>query len=296
MRAINKAFAIAAIATAVLPGQDQPAQGTPAGNSYQYELTGGFSMSTTDTNPDIEQNTLFVGGTYHFAPVALMSHPWNEAAFLEHSMFATAGLQYFDLDLAGFEADGITYGLGYRYAAKDTKIAGEINFQTGTLDGDLGVDVDVTTVNLNAGYWLKDNLIVGVDFALDEIDPDGGGKFEETRYGVFGKFVHPLDEGRAINAEAHIGTASVDTGANDDDNFEVRLEGDFYFNPQTSVGAVLEFSSGDAVSEEGESFGVRGSRWFSPKVGVRAEYTMFWASDSAGADVNEFAIFVDMRF
>lgn len=287
MGAWIRTVAVSVIAAATAVAQDAPGQR----QNYQIELTGGFTTLDTDGGgPEINQ--LIAEGTYHLAPVALQNHPWNEAAFLEHSMFVTAGLRFVELEIGPADADGIVFGAGFRYADKKTPVAAEINFRTGTLDGDFG-DIDTTNVDLSAGYWLMSNAIVGIDYAMEELDPDGAGSFEETRIGVFGKIVHDLGDKRAVNLEAHIGQATIDAGT-EEDNLEFRVEGDFYFTPLYSAGLLLQFSSGDAVSDEGTTIGVRGSAWITPNVGIRAELTTFSASDSAGNDQDEIGIFVDV--
>jgi hypothetical protein len=297
MDARTKAAAIAAItfATIAMLAQNTSAQNGSAQESYQTEVTGGYTWLESDTNPDIELTEAVIEGTYNFQPVSLKGHPWNEAAFLEHSMQAMVRLSYFDFEVGSASSDGLLYGGGYRYAAKDSPVAADVRFQTGTLDGS-GIDVDVTFLDASVGYWVKPNAIVGLAFALDELDPDGTFKIEETTVAAFGKIVHKLDDQRAVNAEARLGWTSVDTGTTDDDNFVLTLEGDYYFTPQYSAGAMLDVSVGDAESDEGTTLGVRGSAWFTPQVGVQVEYSRFWANDSQGADEDAVGLFLSVRF
>src|SRR5262245_1008081 len=119
---------------------------------YQFELIGGWSRSETDTSPDIETNQYALAGVYHLKPVALADHPWNEAAFLEHSTSASAGVNYTTFEIGPFDADGPLFAAGFNFAEKETPFAAALNFSIGTLDGDGGIDIDLTNVNGSIGY------------------------------------------------------------------------------------------------------------------------------------------------
>lgn len=293
MGARNKGAAIAVVAVVAVW---MLAQGASAQESYQFEVTGGYTWFESDTNPDVEFNEALVEGTYNFKPVMLKDHPWNEAAFLEHSMQAMLNLSYSEFEVGSADADGLVYGAGFRYAEEDSPIAAEVRYRTGTLDGDFGIDVDVTSLEASAGYWLQPNAIVGLVFTLDQLDPDGSFKLEQTGIAAFGKIVHKLDTERAVNGEARVGWVSVDTGTDDDDNFEITLLGDYYFTPQYSVGALVDVSVGSADTEEGTTLGARASAWFTPQVGFRVQYSKFWASDSNGDDEDTLGLFLSVRF
>ena len=297
-KGLNATAVIAAITIAAMAmlAQDALAQNASALESYQTEITGGYTWLKIDTSPDIELSEALIEGTYNFQPVSLKGHPWNEAAFLEHTMQAMVALRYTDFEISTFDADGLLYGGGFRYADKDTPVAADVRFRTGTLDGDLGFDVDVTFIDASVGYWVMPNAIAGLSFTFDELDPDGTFRIKETSIGAFGKIVHKIDDERAVNAEARLGWTSVDAGTDDDDNFELTLAGDYYFTPQYSAGVLLDVSVGSAESIEGTTLGVRGSAWFSPQVGVRVEYSRFWASDSQGADADAVGVFLSVRF
>jgi hypothetical protein len=286
---------ILAVATATIPLAEVCAQGTP--QSYQFELMGGFSLTSIDFSPsDLDITEIGVGGTYYFNPVSLESHPWNEAAFLEHSKGVMLGLGFTDFELGPFNADGPSIGAGFLYADKEKPIAAQINVSFGTLEGDMGVDIDLVNIGGWAGYWLQQNALVGIEIDYDELDGSGAFTMEELFFGGFGKIVYDLEEGRAINAEARVGLNNVDNGAGDDTNVVIGLEGDFYFTPQYSAGALLNFSFGDSVVDEGVTLGVRGTAWFNQHISVSAEYATYSASDNLGADQDEFGIFVTARF
>lgn len=273
------------------------AQGGAQFTSFQIEATGGWSGTSTDTSPDSDLNEFFVGGTYHLKPVMLADHPWNEAAFLEHSTFVQAGVSFANLDIGNFSADGPLFRIGGTYADKDKPVAAQLNLQIGTLDGDSGVDVDLWTLNGRVGYWLQPNAIVGAQLTLDDTEIGSNVDVDKLSFGAFGKIVHALGEGRSINGEAHLDFVSVDDQVSEDDNIEFGVAADYYFTKQYSVGALVNFSFGDVAAEEGITLGLRGTAWITPQVSVNAAFSTFMADDDTfGADQDTFTLFVTARF
>ena len=290
MSARNTAALVAAIAAGPLAAQDGARL-----QKFQFELIGGWARSETDTTPEIEINNYALAGVYHLKPVALADHPWSEAAFLEHSSAVSAGVNYADFEIGAFSADGPLFAAGFNFADKETPIAAALNFSIGTLEGDAGVDIDLTNVNGSIGYWVRPNAILGVDVGQEEIEAGGLLEVEEFRYGIFGKIVHDLGEGRAVNAEARVGMTTVDDTISEEDNVDAGFATDFYFTRQFSVGALVEFAFGDADTEEGTTLGVRGSAWLSPQAALNVEYTTFMA-DSNGNDEDTLAVGFNLRF
>jgi hypothetical protein len=291
-KGIVAGFVVAAT-TAQLAAQQGGAQFT----SFQIEATGGWSTTSTDTSPDADLNEFFVLGTYHLKPVMLADHPWNEAAFLEHSTFVQAGLSFAELEVGNFSADGPLFRVGGTYAEKDKPIAAQLNLQFGTLDGDSGTDVDRMSFDGRVGYWLMPNAIVGAELALDDTEIGSSVDVDKMSFGAFGKIVHPLGEGRSVNGEAHLALVSVDDGVSDDTNVEFGVAADYYFTKQYSVGALVNLSFGDVASEEGITLGLRGTAWITPRVSVNAAFSTFMADDDTfGADQDFFTLFVTARF
>jgi hypothetical protein len=168
--------------------------------------------------------------------------------------------------------------------------------EIGTLDGDGGVDIDRMAVNGRCGYWLQPNAIVGGQITFDQTEIGSSVDVDTLSIGAFGKIVHSLGEGRSVNAEAHLDLVSVDDGASDEDNVEFGVAGDFYFTKQYSVGAFVDLSFGDAVSEEGTTLGLRGTAWITPQWSVSASLSTFMADSNAGEDEDFFTVFFTGRF
>jgi len=283
-----------ALAAAIVAGP-LTAQGGGRLDRFQFELIGGWASSTTDTNPDIEIDNYVLAVVYHLKPVSLANHPWNEAAFLEHSTSVNLGVNYSDFEVGAFSADGPLFAAGFNFADKETPFAASLNLSLGTLDGDAGIDIDLSNVNGSIGYWVAPHALVGVSVGLEEIEANSLLEIEEIDYGVFGKIVHDLGEGRAVNAEVRAGMATVDDSVSEEDNYEAGFATDFYFSPQFSLGALVNFSFGDADTEEGTTLGVRASAWFSPQGALSVAYTTFMADDNDN-DEDTFAVYVNLRF
>ncbi len=281
---------------ALAMGALSPALAAQDPDLFQYEILSGWRSTTTDTNPDIDVNTLFVEGRYFFDAVSVGAHPRTEAAFLERAMYVAADIDYTRFEIGGFDADGPTVGAEFRYAKPDEQIAATAGFEYGSLSGDGGVDVDQWLIHGDLGYWLEDDMIIGGRFSREETEAGGLLNITETVFGAFGKVVRDIGDNRAINVEAHAQFVHVDPGSTDDVNFEIGAEGDFYFTPEYSGGAILNLSLGGADLRAGVTVGVRGAAWVTPTIAVNAELTHFEASDSNGADEDMFSVFGTFRF
>lgn len=268
-----------------------------ADEQYQWEVGLSYQTVTTDADPEAEWTTIAADGTYHvLGPVALADHPWEEAAFLEHSSFVSATLGMATLEWGPIDADGLTYGVAGRYAQPDVPVAVDLSLAwTSVEDDDFDFENDLFTWDLRAGYWIMPNLIAGLGYTATSLD-DGSDETTDTEPYVWGKWVHGLNAELDLNVEAELGR--IDYDATDDKNLALVANGDVYFRKQYGVGLLLGNEVGDAESEEGRTVGIRGSAWFTPNIGVRAQYAMFAAAndDEGGVDSDTVGLEVVGRF
>jgi hypothetical protein len=191
--------------------------------------------------------------------------------------------------------------VGGRYAAPDTPVtvAAEVGY-TKIEDSDVDVEMKATAFMLEAGYYIQPNLLAGARYVGIRSDFDILGAsldVDGDAFSLFGKYLHDLGNSRFANLDFEIGRASTDNGTTDADNTFVAVAGDYYFSPQYGLGPVLSYSSGDDDSTEGFEYGVRGSAWFTPQFGVRAEVTQFVAKDDdVGEDNTLFTLEGVVRF
>jgi hypothetical protein len=272
-----------------------------AADHYQIEGALGYSHSDSDDTDNSTSDTVYASGTYYFAPVALDGRPWEETAFLDrHSeIHALAGWVTGDSDT--LELDGPTVRIGGRYAAQDTPVtvAAEVGY-TKIEDGDVDVELKTTDFMLEAGYYIQPNLLAGARYVGIRSKLDGLGTsldFDGDAFSLFGKYLHDFGNSQFANVDLEVGRASTDDGTTDGDNTFVAVAGDYYFSPQYGIGPVLSNLSGDDDATEGFEYGVRGSAWFTPQFGVRAEVTQFVAKDEdVGEDNTLFTVEGVVRF
>jgi hypothetical protein len=248
-----------------------------AADEYQWEAGLGVSQTTSDDSVDTKATAISAFGEYHLAPVKLADHPWEEAAFLEHSTFVDASVSYLTLKNDNIDADGAGIHVGFTYATPEfpLRLSAGVGFSK-VSDED---DIKTTVFDLDAGYWIKPELIVGLRLASSKISTDGvPDDNKELDISAYGKWVVTLNDEVAFNAEAELGRHSYDNGEKDS-NTAIEVAGDVYFRKQYGIGLSLGTESGDADAAEGTTIGIRGSAWFTQQIGVRVGYEKFTVKD-----------------
>ena len=127
-----------------------------AEDQYQWEISGSFASDVTDTKPDeTTANAIGVSGTYHFAPVRLSGHPYEEAAFIERASSVGADLGYFSIDDGSLDASGPGGQLRDRYAAQDVPVAVDAAVSMFSIeDSDNDLTINNVTFDLRVGLDL----------------------------------------------------------------------------------------------------------------------------------------------
>jgi Putative general bacterial porin len=182
--------------------------------------------------PDID--ALGVAGTYYFSPVSTDGLPFSEAAFLNRSSFVSARASR--IEAGDFEADIYDFGAGYYLPG--TMFYGELGV---SYSKDFG-SYDTTYVSGRFGITPLDGLQITTFFDEDGWDPN-----------LSAKYVGKLPN-------AHFYAAGISLVDVDDDDVEVGLEFDYFFDPTFSVGTV--------VSEH--AWAVRAEKFFTPSFAVGA--------------------------
>ena len=265
-----------------------------AADEYQWEAGLGFTQNTDDASNETTVTTIAANGEYHFLPVKLGDHPWEEAAFLEHSTFVEAHLGYVTAEDNTLDASGPLIAVGFTYATPEFPVRLSAGLGYSTVE-DGSFEIKTTVIELEAGYWIKPELIAGLRLVNSKSD-FGTADEKEVGISAFGKWVFSMNDDLAFNTEAELGQNSYDNGSKDS-NIVVGVAGDVYFRQQYGVGLSLASESGDAVGAEGMTVGVRASSWFTDQIGARVGYDMFAASDdAAGVDDSTISLEVVGRF
>ena len=248
-----------------------------AADEYQWEAGLGFTLAKDDTTPETKSTAITASGEYHFAPVKLGDHPYEEAAFLEHSTFVDADVSYLKSKQSGaFDAKGEGIHAGFTYATPEfpVRLAVGLGFSKISDNG----DQKTTSFELDAGYWIKPELIAGLRLGSSKIVTTGSADNKELDVTAYGKWVINMNDDLAFNAEAELGRNTYDA-ATKDSNIAFGVAGDVYYRQQYGIGLALGTESGDADAAAGTTIGVRASAWFTTQIGVRLGFEKFAISD-----------------
>ncbi len=284
----------------------------PAADTYQFELTLGYTGSETDQS-ELEQTSIYLDAAYFFEDVALGEAPNEEADFLGHHSyiagFSTMPWQSSErrliasesYEVGAIDADGVTFGVSGQYAAADIPVTAGAGFYLGTIEDD-DVDLEFEPLNwtVNIGYWVLPNAIIGVRYISEEIETTIASLSSETEtrtIELFGKCVHRFDNDQSINVEASAGQQTDDDGTEDDDSWVGNLVVDWYPVARYGIGLAVGGLRGDNDAEEGFTYGGRASAWFTDNIGLRAGISQFAVDDSdLGEDNTSWYIELTGRF
>ncbi|RZO85651.1 MAG: putative porin [Oceanococcus sp.] len=220
--------------------------------AWQIEASG--SYTDFDGADDAQLGVL---GSYHFKPVNDVDKARAESAFLARSSQLFAGYTTFD------EADADGLGVGGELFFEDLYARGSLT------QIDVGID-DGTAIDLRVGFLPRDGVLLSLgynDIGLDIVDV--------SMLSLNAKWVQPLDQGMAYNAEASI--AKVDGFG---DPITYMLGGDLYLNQDLSVGLAYRDSDADNANEEWE---LRARLFVVPTLSLALAYAMQDGGSAMGA-------------
>jgi len=196
-------------------------------NAYQVEGRADFTGSKTDgEDPDVFR----LGGEYYIQPVDDSTGPLAEAAFLDQAMSARVFYEDFD------NGDGLL--IGGRYVDPGSQLVVEADIGLGDLEND----------EIKAGMYLDSHTQLL-------------GKYVDTNlgdgYGVEYKNLMTRNDGTYLNVGGELTFIDGDFGL---DTTRVAVEGDYYLDKMTSVGAEVGVFLGDL---DGETINIRGEKFLS---------------------------------
>jgi hypothetical protein len=151
---------------------------------------------------DLDADVLSASGTFFFKPVPTDGVPVGEAAYIARSSYANVLASSLDGD--GFDADTFAANVGYHFT-------NSIFFaRVGVVQTDVSGD-DETTWNGTLGIVPIPRLFFGTDFTEDDWDPN-----------LTARYAGQL-------ANTHWYAASISLADPDDDDTDVGVEFDYYF-------------------------------------------------------------------
>jgi len=262
------------------------------------------------TSDSMDMTVVGVGGVYAFKSVDPGDGPLDESLFLARVPNAGAMLGFVtgEADMGGpVDLSGTEFGITAGYADENVPVGVDLMYTIGAIEmdmgGGVGGTVDMSGLDVKAGYFVMPGLIVGLSYELEtsKVKIDGMGTVSDsdtTGIGLVGKWVQKLSGGTAVNAEISITSATTEeVGSPDETDSIVLLSGDYYLNQLIGVGLGLTFTSGDDKSAEGTALEIRARCNLNTKFGVGVSYETFTAkSSNQGEDSSTLTISVVGRF
>jgi len=162
-----------------------------------------------------------------------------------------------------------------------------------------GTDQESDIYSLGLGMFVRDGLMIGFkyDRTTSKIYKDLAqiNTIRSNQYDVFTKFVHKLNNGRAFNIEASF---AIDSAIDNErgDNQTINISGDYYVNPNNSIGFGIEriTSEEDLVDGDVISFELRS--YITPKFSVAAGLEKFSSDNIRFTDDRVFDINFNAQF
>ncbi|WP_196137206.1 putative porin [Aliikangiella sp. G2MR2-5] len=177
-------------------------------------------------------NATSITGTYYFDQVSLDSTAWGDAAFMGKN--SNVSLNYTDLD-----GDYNTITLrGEFYGQGSNNFYGALGYTD--------IDGDDSVVSGEVGYFFEDNWLM----SIETTDEDDSLIWLKTKY------ITKLSSGGFFNVEASI----------DDEENDVAVKGEYFWNPQSSVALTL-------ASHEGFDYRIDFEHFFNKQFALKVGYT-----------------------
>jgi hypothetical protein len=222
-----------------------------AADAYRAQLDLSFDRTLLNGDDLPDADVFGLGGTYYLEPVGTDAVPLSEAAFLGRSSYLRAGVARSEWNHEKLDVFGARIG----YYLPDTIFYGELGFTD--LDD---FDGDRSQFSGALGIAPFDGLLLTSRFDEDGWDPN-------LRARYVGKFPN-----------AHFFAASVELYEDADDDRDLAVGFDYYFDST--------FSAGVGVSEN--STQVRVEKFFTPRfsVGAHADIGDDDLSDGFGARIS----------
>ncbi|MGA1840071.1 MAG: hypothetical protein ACMUIU_05535 [bacterium] len=240
--------------------------------------------------------------TSYFKKVDLGSHPWAEAAFMEHASSISVPAGIIQVENSDSEdGDGSVFGVDVTYIHPVQPIYANVSFfKTGVEFDTSNDEISMNQYNLGIGMFVRNDLLVAFKYGYEKEEFKdqvlGVYKVKNNLYSVATKWVNEKANGTALNLEGSIGLDNYDNGVNDGSNTVLGVAADYYFNPRMSVGTGLSLNAGDDMSAEGNTFEIRSAIFFNPRFSVRAAFEQFFADNDNGEDEQTISFNLSTRF
>ena len=274
-----------------------------AEQSYQVEITGGYEKEDADTSTD---KSTILGAEIYFLPVNIENKPLAEAAFLDKSSSVIIGYIKLKSDLQNssinsIDASGPLFAINY-VTKTDAFILGAV-YSTQDVEVDPNVITsDIKTTGIEIGKYLNDSSAIRFTYMNSDTEIRSTvssltANLDIDFYKLAYKTVQPLNATSYYLFSAGIELIKKnDSSSVKEDNNELSILGEYYFTRMTSLGAGASFNSGDDISDEGKTFGIGGTHFFTQQIALNIIWSTFIADDSQTEDTDSISIDVIARF
>ena len=274
-----------------------------AEQSYQTELSVGYEKEDADSSTN---KVTGLSAEIYFSPVNTDNKPLAQAAFLDKSSSVSIGYinlktEYQNSSLNSIDSKGPNFGINY-ITETNSFILGAL-YSTNDIETDPSlVTGDLTIAGISIGKYLNDSSAVIFSYTSSDTEvqntvPSQSANLDIEYYGLSYNTVQSLDATSYYRVSAEIELINKsDSDSVEEDNVELGILGEYYFTRMTSLGAGIMFNSGDNVSDEGKSFGVGFTHFFSPQVAFDITLSRFNADDSQTEDADSISVGVIARF
>ena len=188
------------------------------------------------------------------------------------------------------------------YAQPSQPIVAQVHFTKAEADFDAPIEADISTdtYGLGIGVYLRDGLLVTLNYARSETDLSATGfsgfEMEHDRFTIDVKWVSELAKNRAINLLGEVEIDQFDTETDDGSNTTFGIAADYYLTSHVSLGGGLALNTGDDEYEEGESIQARFRAFLHPQFSIEGEYEYFFADNENADDRKSVAVALAVRF
>lgn len=224
--------------------------------------------------------------------------PRGEAAFLQRA--GSVGVLVGETDTSGSADASIkSQGAQVTLAEKNKPWLLQWRYQKhkGTASELTNTDIEAEFTDYKIGFFLSDGVMISYLQGKSDVELSTvPGKTEGTRNEYALKWVTLRSGQRATNFELSLTDAREKDSAGSNDSRVILVSGDYYFTPDTSLGAAYSQQTGDDKMYEGTRTEIRGGHYVMPQLFVGAILGRFQASHSSGEDEESRNLFVSYRF
>jgi len=267
-----------------------------------FRAAAGLSYGETDYKDTQKNKNTDLSFEFYFTPVEKKSHPWREAAFLEHtsSLSLELGKETATPTDTGQSYDGSSFALGGDYASKSNPLIVSAIYSASERSANLPTykyKSEARAKGIGIGAYLSQPLAILAYFSTAKYKttydnfPQFNSDDSSNLYGILTKYVYEMPQQQALNLELGISFFNYKPeGSSTEKNNSVDFSTTYYFNPKIGITGELSLQSGDSDFFKGTQYGLGVNAFVTENLSLAAKYSLFNSDSSDGVDNNEWNI------